>query len=96
MRLLLLGTEGCHLCEEAQEIIFACMNEIAPDFQIESIDIAEHPEWQSEYAIKIPVLLEPASRRELGWPFDYAQAIHFLRQFDMAIPMPNRSSPMPD
>jgi hypothetical protein len=85
MRLLLLGTEGCHLCEEAQEIIFACMNEIAPDFQIESIDIAEHLEWQSEYAIKIPVLLEAESHHELDWPFDYAQAIHFLRQFDKPV-----------
>lgn len=82
MRLLLLGTEGCHLCEEAQEIIFACMNEIAPDFQIESIDIAEHPEWQPEFAIKIPVLLDPVSRHELDWPFDYGQAAHFLQQFN--------------
>jgi hypothetical protein len=80
MRLLLLGTEGCHLCEEAQEIVVACVKEIAPKFQIESIDIAEHPEWQPEYAIKIPVLLEPESRRELGWPFDYDQTAQFLQQ----------------
>ncbi|WP_029646325.1 glutaredoxin family protein [Methylomicrobium lacus] len=82
MRLLLLGTEGCHLCEEAQEIVAACVNEIAPETQIELIDIAEQPEWQPDYAIKIPVLLEPESRRELGWPFDYAQAASFLQQFD--------------
>jgi hypothetical protein len=87
MRLLLLGTEGCHLCEDAQEIVAACVKEIAPNFQIESIDIAEHPEWQPDYAIKIPVLLEAESRRELDWPFDYAQAIHFLRQFDKPVPL---------
>lgn len=82
MRLLLLGTEGCHLCEEAQEIVAACVKEFAPDFQIESIDIAEHPEWQPGYALKIPVLLESASRRELGWPFDYDQTARFLQQLN--------------
>jgi hypothetical protein len=81
MRILLLGTEGCHLCDEAREIIAACVQETAPDFQVESIDIAEHPEWQPGYAIKIPVLLDPASRRELDWPFDRDRAAAFLRQF---------------
>lgn len=85
MRLLLLGTEGCHLCEEAQEIVAACAKEVAPDFQIELIDIAEHLEWQPDYAIKIPVLLEAESRRELDWPFDYEQALHFLQQFDRPV-----------
>jgi hypothetical protein len=80
MRLLLLGTEGCHLCEEAREIVAACVQESAPDFKIESVDIAEHPEWQPEFALKIPVLLDPASRRELGWPFDYGQAARFMQQ----------------
>ncbi|WP_374088836.1 glutaredoxin family protein [Methylomicrobium lacus] len=81
MRLLLLGTEGCHLCEEAQEIVAACLEQIGPGIEIESIDIAEQAEWQPDYALKIPVLLEPESRRELGWPFDQHQATHFLRQF---------------
>lgn len=84
MRLLLLGTEGCHLCEEAQEIVAGCAKAV-PDFQIELIDIAEHPEWQPDYAIKIPVLLEAESRLELDWPFDYEQAIHFLRQFNCPV-----------
>ncbi|MBL1263776.1 glutaredoxin family protein [Candidatus Methylomicrobium oryzae] len=81
MRLLLLGTEGCHLCEEAGEIVAAC----APQFPIESVDIAEHPEWQPDYALKIPVLLEPESRRALCWPFDLPQAAHFLQQFGEAV-----------
>jgi hypothetical protein len=80
MRLLLLGTEGCHLCEEAREIVTACVQESATDFEIESVDIAEHPEWQPEFALKIPVLLDPASRRELDWPFDYGQSARFMQQ----------------
>lgn len=80
-RLLLLGTEGCHLCEEAQEIIAACVAELSVQLKVESIDIAEHPEWQPDYAIRIPVLLETESRREIGWPFDHGQIAFFLQQF---------------
>ncbi|MEC4748665.1 glutaredoxin family protein [Methylomicrobium sp. Wu6] len=86
MRLLLLGTEGCHLCEDAQSIITACMNEIAPDCSIEPIDIAEQTQWQPDYAIKIPVLLEPVSGRELNWPFDHDQVTYFLLIFKTASP----------
>jgi hypothetical protein len=84
MRLLLLGTEGCHLCEEALEIVRGCAQEIAP-FDIEPIDIAVHSEWQPAYALKIPVLLEPESGQELHWPFDHSQASHFLLRIDEKI-----------
>jgi hypothetical protein len=80
MRLLLLGTEGCHLCEEAREIVADYAANAAPNIKIELVDIAEHPEWQADYAVRIPVLLEPASRRELGWPFAGEQVAHFLQQ----------------
>jgi len=80
MRLLLLGTEGCHLCEEAREIVAACVREAAPNWEVEAIDIAEQQAWQPDYAIKIPVLLDAESRRELGWPFDRDQVARFLRQ----------------
>ncbi len=80
MRLLLLGTAGCHLCEEAQDIVAACVSAIAPDMQIASIDIAEHQEWQLDYALKIPVLLEPESGHQLEWPFGRDQVAQFLRQ----------------
>ncbi|MDD1611639.1 MAG: glutaredoxin family protein [Methylococcaceae bacterium] len=83
--LLLLGTEGCHLCEEAQRIVAACLQEITPAIKIESIDIAEQQEWQPEYAIKIPVLLELESRRELDWPFDHDEVVHFLQQLDKSV-----------
>jgi hypothetical protein len=79
-RLLLLGTEGCHLCEEAQETVSACMAKLPAKLEIESVDIAEHQEWEALYAIRIPVLLEAESRRELEWPFDHDQVTFFLQQ----------------
>jgi hypothetical protein len=73
MRLVLFGTSGCHLCEQAEEIIQSCVPE-----SVETIDIAEQQQWQERYAIRIPVLYDQASQQELGWPFGQAEVIEFV------------------
>jgi uncharacterized membrane protein len=77
MHLLLLGTAGCHLCEEAEAIIRECLGN---DYQqvIEVIDIAEQEHWQAQYAIRIPVLYHPATKKELAWRFDQADVEAFI------------------
>jgi hypothetical protein len=78
MRLLLLGTAGCHLCEEAEEIIRECLpNDY--DQVIEAIDIAEQEHWQTQYAIRIPVLYHPATQKELAWRFELADVESFIQ-----------------
>ena len=72
-KFILLGTSGCHLCEEA-ELILAEFEHI----NIETIDIAEHEEWQEKYAIRIPVLYDPKTKEELGWPFSREQVQLFI------------------
>ncbi len=71
----LFGTLGCHLCEEAEIIIAACGHK---QINIKHIDIAEHEQWQEEYAIRIPVLYHPETEKELGWPFTQEQAQVFI------------------
>jgi hypothetical protein len=79
MHFLLLGTDGCHLCEQAAEIIQQCLP--TDDQQvIEIIDIAEQEQWQAQYAIRIPVLYHPANQKELCWPFDLADVQTFIEQ----------------
>jgi hypothetical protein len=73
MRLMLFGTSGCHLCEQAELIVNACV----PD-DVEHVDIAEQEQWQELYAIRIPVLYDPKTKQELGWPFDLAQVEEFI------------------
>jgi hypothetical protein len=73
MELILFGTAGCHLCEQA-EVILAPLSK----FKLELIDIAENPQWQEDYAIKIPVLYHAKSQSELGWPFDEHNVITFI------------------
>ena len=62
-KLILLGTSACHLCEQAEGLL----KQAHIDYQ--KIDIAEDEQWQAQYAIKIPVLLNPELQQELCWPF---------------------------
>ena len=79
IRLLLLGTSGCHLCEQAEEIINdRFSNNIK--LTIETIDIAEHSQWQEQYALRIPVLYHPDTQKDLGWPFDQWQLNAFMSE----------------
>ncbi|MDD2725235.1 MAG: glutaredoxin family protein [Methylovulum sp.] len=74
-KLLLLGTAGCHLCEEAEAIIAT----LSPDaVSVERVDIAEAEHWQARYAIRIPVLYHPETTSELCWPFGQAELHQFI------------------
>ena len=71
-KLTLLGTSACHLCEQAEDLL----NEINITYQ--KIDIAEQEQWQAQYAIKIPVLLNEEYTQELCWPFTIEDIQAFL------------------
>lgn len=73
VKLILLGTLGCHLCEEAELILADCHG-----VDIEKVDIAEQVQWQEKYAIRIPVLYHADTEKELGWPFSQQQAQQFI------------------
>ena len=73
VNIILLGTSGCHLCEDAELILAEC-----DQINIEYIDIAEQEQWQEKYAIRIPVLYHPETEKELGWPFSQEQAQVFI------------------
>ena len=80
MRLILLGTEGCHLCDEAEAVVSKLVNEYPGSIVIEAVDIAEQEQWQEKYAVRIPVLYHPETKQELGWPFDHSRVTEFIRE----------------
>lgn len=56
IRVTVIGKDGCHLCDEATEVI----NQVLESFEnvgLEHRNLAESPEWQRDYADKIPVVL---------------------------------------
>lgn len=77
IELILFGTLGCHLCENAESIIASYKNK---QIIIESIDIAEYEQWYEKYAIRIPVLYHPATENELAWPFTLVQVESFIKE----------------
>lgn len=73
IRFKLFGTLGCHLCEQAEAIVNACI-----PGGVDYVDIAEQEQWQELYALRIPVLYHPETKQELGWPFDQADVEEFI------------------
>ena len=72
--LVLYGTGGCHLCEQAEHLLQPWLS---ASLSIEVIDIAEDDVLLERYGISIPVL-----QREDGeclyWPFDAHTLALFL------------------
>lgn len=75
--LTLYSTLGCHLCEQALDVISPIINK--QKFALQEVDISESDELMERYGIRIPVLLRSDNLKELGWPFDQQQATEFLR-----------------
>lgn len=76
--LLLLGTRGCHLCEDAAEELRRALEGVDA-WHWHAVDVADDAELLRRYGHAIPVLLGPSTRDELRWPFDAADIARFLR-----------------
>lgn len=72
-KLILYTTWGCHLCEQAEQLL----QRVAPNVAYQVIDIVDDEAAFARYRVAIPVLR--AGDRELGWPFDAAQLINWLK-----------------
>lgn len=70
---VLFGTEGCHLCEEAEHLLFQAGMLFA------KCDIIDDEALQQRYALRIPVLRH-ANGQELDWPFDTERLQAFAAQ----------------
>lgn len=70
-------TAGCHLCEQAMAVLARAP--LAEPVPVELVDIAESEDLTARYGLRIPVLVRGDTGDELGWPFDEAAVIEFLR-----------------
>ncbi|HET7931600.1 MAG TPA: glutaredoxin family protein [Rhodanobacteraceae bacterium] len=74
MRLTLYQRDDCKLCDEAVALLARVR---APEF--ESVWIDDDADLEARYGVRVPVLRDEDSGRELGWPFDAAALQAFLR-----------------
>lgn len=73
MDLILYQRDDCHLCDLALEVLAAAR---IPEF--ESIFIDGDGALEQRYGLRVPVLHDTASSRELDWPFDVERLCRFL------------------
>jgi hypothetical protein len=62
IRLTLIGKPGCHLCDEAREVVVAVRDELAstpdaPATTLDELSILDDEALAARYAEEIPVLL---------------------------------------
>lgn len=76
-RLVLYGTIGCHLCEEAAGLLRELLADRPFDAIVRDVDIADDAALMDAYALRIPVLHDVENGRELDWPFPPAE-LHAL------------------
>ena len=65
--LLLYITSGCHLCEQAENLIRQ-----QTDLPVTLVEIADDAQLLEQYGVRIPVLHHQGIGGTLDWPFDAA------------------------
>ncbi|MEE9424379.1 MAG: glutaredoxin family protein [Methylococcales bacterium] len=77
-KFILYGTEGCHLCDEARDLLDLVLSHQGKPIDYPYIDIADDDQLLELYGESIPVIKMIQSSKEIGWPFDYIKLIEFL------------------
>ncbi|MBV1909707.1 MAG: glutaredoxin family protein [Kangiellaceae bacterium] len=78
-----MTTAGCHLCEQAWEMIqYIRLNlgDISKNLRFEQVEISENDELVEMYGIRIPVLVNETD--QLGWPFEFEELVDWLAKTD--------------
>ncbi|MEE9413134.1 MAG: glutaredoxin family protein [Methylococcales bacterium] len=77
---ILYGTEGCHLCDEARELLDLVLSHQGKSINYPYIDIAEDDQLLELYGESIPVIKAIQSSKEIYWPFDSRKLTEFLKK----------------
>lgn len=76
MNIKLYTTLGCHLCEQALELIHELQAQ-GVTLEVDAVEIADSEQLMEAYGIRIPVIAD-SSEREIGWPFNLEELHAFL------------------
>jgi hypothetical protein len=74
--LTLYGTPACHLCDQAEELLVACLP--PGTYHLVKVDVAEDDDLLGKYGLLIPVLELEGLVGGLHWPFDRKKLLDFL------------------
>lgn len=76
IQLNLLGTEACHLCDDAQALIHAELQALGVSYVLSLEDISENDGMIERYGLRIPVLQH--GKTELDWPFSREDLLRII------------------
>ena len=76
LHITLYGTEHCHLCEQASDILHQVAAEIP--CKIQHIDITTNDTLFAQYQTSIPVLHITEFKQSLNWSFNLADVIRLI------------------
>jgi len=69
-------TEGCHLCEQAWELVTG----LGLTSEMTQVEIIHDEADIARYGIRIPVIKNNVNDKEIGWPFDSDELANFVAQ----------------
>jgi glutaredoxin len=75
-RLILYTTAGCHLCEQAEELLQQLQQHHS--ITVQAVDISSDEELVELYGVRIPVVKNSDNNRELGWPFGLDELVRIV------------------
>ena len=75
-KLQFFTTQGCHLCEQAEEMLVFLQERYV--FKLVVIDIATDQQLMEKYGLSIPVLLNTQSNEHICWPFNADKIMSLL------------------
>lgn len=81
--LILYTTEGCHLCEQA-ELLLNQLSQLhvselqGSELQLTPVDISTDEALVELYGIRIPVVKNELTQKEIGWPFELKDLVELL------------------
>lgn len=78
IRLYLYGTVGCHLCDDALNLLLPIIEQSISTFELVSIDIVGDDKLMVLYGASIPVLQRSDTQAEINWPFGASELERFL------------------
>lgn len=82
MKVNLYTMAGCHLCEEALDLLQVLQEQLEVQgrwLQISEIDIADSKTLMAVYDVRIPVITSDLSPGDIGWPFSLNDLSLFLK-----------------
>ena len=78
MKVQFFTTLGCHLCEQAEQLLAEVQASHLSELHVESVDIADDSDLFDRYGIRIPVIKRTDSTADLGWPFNKPDLLKYL------------------